>query len=312
MDHTPSRVEVLDPVDRWLHLAAIVGFLGVLASGPLLQSPRLAAQLGVGKPALVAAHGACGGVLAALWSFHLVRVCLAWLEGRNPTGLLPRPSDAGDLMRTLARGAAAAALGRFSYRERLPYLFFLLALPALALGGWAVSHPAGTVGLLGGSGLLLAADLHRALGLLCVPALVWHLYFAQVQPGVLYWNPAWLTGRAPWAQVQAVRPAWAASLVREFQPAEDGEAEGLSVEALLAAGNAAGRRGAFEEAAGCFRQAVELYPGYGQGWFNLGVVLARSGDGAGARRALEEFLRQDPFGPMATKAQQLLAKLEES
>ena len=97
VDHSPSRVEVLDPVDRWLHLAAILGFAGVLASGPLLQSPRLAAQLGLAKSLLVLVHGACGAALAALWSFHVVRICLAWLEGRNPTGLLPRPSDLREL-----------------------------------------------------------------------------------------------------------------------------------------------------------------------------------------------------------------------
>jgi tetratricopeptide (TPR) repeat protein len=269
----------------------------------------LATQLGLAKSALVPVHGACGAALAALWSFHLVRVCLAWLEGRNPTGLLPRPSDLGDLVRVLTRGTAAAGLGRFSYRERWPYLFFLLGIPALVVGGWAVSHPATVVGVLGGGGLLRNADLHAALGLACVGALVWHLYFTQLQPGVLYWNPAWLTGRAPWRQVQATRPAWAASLVQEFRPAEAEAEDDLSVEALLATGNAAGRRGEFGEAAAAFRQAVALYPGYGQAWFNLGVVLARSGDGAGAREALEEFLRQDPFGAMAPKAKQLLAEI---
>jgi len=310
VDRSSPRAEILDPVDRWLHLAAILGFAGVLASGPLLQSPRLAAQLHLGRPLLVGLHGACGGLLFALWSFHLVRVCLAWLEGKNPTGLLPRPSDLGALFSTVVRGPAAAKLGRFSYRERLPYLFFLLAIPLLGVSGWTVSHPATAVGLLGGPGLLQVAGLHAALALLCIPALVWHLYFALVQPGMLYWNPAWLTGRLDWAKVQTVYPEWAAALVPDLSPATGEEEEDRSVESLLAAGNAAGRRGDFAEAAECYREAVERYPGYGQAWFNLGVVLARSGDSAGARQALEQFLRHDPFGPMAGKARQLLAELE--
>lgn len=310
MDRSLLRVEVLDPVDRWLHVAAILGFTGVLASGPLLQSPRLAANLHLGRPLLVGLHGACGSLLLALWSFHLVRVCLAWLEGKNPTGLLPRPSDLGALFTTVVRGPTGAGLGRFSYRERLPYLFFLLAIPLLSSSGWTVSHPAAAVGLLGGPGLLQAAGLHAALALLCLPALVWHLYFALFQPGMLYWNPAWLTGRLHWAKVQAVYPGWAASLRPDFSPTIGQEEEARSVESLLAAGNAAGRRGEFSEAAEWYRQAVERYPGYGQAWFNLGVVLARGDDPVGARQALEQFLRQDPFGPMAGKARQLLADLE--
>ena len=310
MEHAPSHVEVLDPVDRWLHLAAILGFAGAMLSAPLLELPRLALQLGIDKTSLVAVHGLCGALLLALWSFHLVRICLAWLEGRDPTGLLPRPADFGALAGTLLRGSSAAPRNRFTFRERFPYLFFLLAVPILSVSGWAVAHPATVVGMLGGRGLLTTAALHSAVGLLCVPPLVWHLYFAQLQPGVLFWNSAWLTGRSAWPKVLATRPEWAASLVRQYQPENALETEIPSVEALLAAGNTAGQQGEFKEAAASYRQALELYPGYAQAWFNLGVVLFRGGDHPGADQALRQFLQQDPFGPMASKAREILARLE--
>ena len=45
MEHAPQHVEVLDPVDRLLHAAALLGGGAALATGPLLEVPALAAAL---------------------------------------------------------------------------------------------------------------------------------------------------------------------------------------------------------------------------------------------------------------------------
>ncbi len=312
MSRAPERVELLDPVDRWLHLAAVLGLLGALGSGPFLEAPgRLPAGSG-GAAGMAALHGWCAAAALAGWAFHLVRVCLAWLEGRNPWGLVPRVADLRALVQALSwslglgrRGPEAA---RFSYRERLPYAVFLAVVPTLALSGWAVAHPARAAAI-GPDGLVSAAALHGALGACCVPFLLWHVYFAHFQPAALFWNGAWLTGRAPWARVAAMRPDWAreleGGLLAEEQPLE----QAASVESLLEAGNRAAREGRYGEAAAAYEEALQLYPGYSQALFNLGLVRARGGDRSGAAAALRSFLEQDPFNPVAGRARDLLREL---
>jgi len=309
----PQRVEVLDPVDRWLHLAVAVGALGALATGPALESPPLAAAWGISPEMAGGLHGGCAGLTLLAWGLHLVRICLAWLEGRNPTGLLLRPRDVSAALSAVAWQAGVGGkrppVGRFSYRERVPYCAFLLALPLLGGTGWLVGHPQAAVGLLGGSGLLGAAQAHSAVGALLLPLVLWHLYFAHFQPGTLFWNGAWLTGRSPWFRVARVRPEWAAELRGDLDPMGKGEPEAPSVEALLEMGNVAAREGRHPEAEAAFLEALRLYPGYSQALFNLGIVRRRSGDGAGAIEALTRFLEQDPFSPVASKARELLREL---
>ncbi len=313
MSPVPARVEVLDPVDRWLHVGAVLGGVGALVTGPLLESPSLRGLLGVSGGATVGTHGLCAGVLLLAWALHLVRVCLAWLEGRSPLGLLLRPGDAGEAARCLAwklhLGATAPALGRFSYRERAPYTFFLVAVPLLGLSGWAVSHPIPASRVLGAGGLLLAAGLHSAVGLLALLPVLWHVYFAHLQPGALFWNPGWLTGQSTWARVEALRPGWARQLSDELSPDQGQAEEAPSVESLLEEGNRAAREGRYADAEGAFQEALRLYPGYSQALYNLGVVRSKGGDPVGAADALQRFLDADPFGPVAGRARELLDRL---
>jgi len=49
-----------------------------------------------------------------------------------------------------------------------------------------------------------------------------------------------------------------------------------------------------EAAVGHYRALLNQYPSFVEGWFNLGVVYARSGRDQQARRAWEEVLRQQP------------------
>ena len=59
MHRRPAHLEVFDPVDRWIHWAALVGGLGSLATGPLVETPGLARAVGVGASA-GAVHGVLG------------------------------------------------------------------------------------------------------------------------------------------------------------------------------------------------------------------------------------------------------------
>ncbi len=310
---TPSHVEVLDPVDRWLHLGAVVGGLGALFTGPLLRFPGTAEWFGVSVPAAGFAHGALASLALAAWGLHLVRVCLAWLDGRNPWDLVPRPSDLREAWEDLREGvgpdAPEAGRGRYSYRERTPYGAFQLALPLLCTTGWVVSHPGAAAGWLGAGGLVSASEFHAALGLLTIPFLLWHVYFAHLQPAALYWNGAWITGKVPWGRLEAMWPGWAREITAEVLPEGVEEPESPSVQSLLEEGNRAAREGRYGEAASAYEEALRLYPGYSQALYNLGVARARQGERDSASEALERFLEQDPFSPVAGRARDLLDEL---
>ena len=304
----PERIEIFDPVDRWLHLAALVGVVGALVTGPLAEGPGLALGLGPWARAAASAHGGLAALAGFAGALHLVRVTLAWLDGGSPWGLVPRPGDLAELGRTLlGPPGSGPERDRFGYRERVAYAGFALGLPVLLASGWVVSHPAWAVGWLGPGGLVAAARVHAAAGLaLCLP-LGWHLYFAVLAPEKLWWNGAWLTGRVRWDTARRSWPAWARRVSGEAAPAQGDSPP--SVEALLERGNAAARAGDTAGAVRAYREALRLYPGYSQALFNLGVVCFRAGDRAGAREALGRFLEQDPFSPVAPRARDLLARL---
>lgn len=310
----PSHVEVFDPVDRWIHLGVALGGVGALLTGALVGFPGAAARLGLGTGGAGVAHGAFAALVLASWGLHLARVCMAWLDGRNPLGLVPRLSDLREAWQVLRGGAGAspAARGRYSYRERIPYGVLHAALPVVCATGWAMSHPGLSAGPLGADGLVAASAIHAAVGLLTLPFVLWHVYFAHLQPAALWWNGAWITGKVPWSRLEEMWPGWAAEIAAELSPGgDDGPAEAPSVQALLEEGNRAAREGLYAEAEAAYDTALRLYPGYSQALYNLGVARARAGKSDGAVEALERFLEQDPFSPVAPRARELLAQLRE-
>jgi len=317
MSQTPSHIEVLDPIDRWLHLGAIAGLLGSLATGPILEWPASWPPWMASAAWITLVHGLSATLIVLALAFHLVRVCLAWLEGENPSSLLAllaRPADVREFLSSLSgqlsRQQTVRLWGRFSFRERFPYTFFILAFPLLAATGWAVGHPSRAAGIIGADGVLLLARAHSIMGGLSVPILLWHVYFTSSRPEALYWNSAWLTGRVRWERVESMWPGWAREIREELAPSTAPEEETPSVEELLERGNAAAHRGDYTMAQEAFAEALRLYPGYSQAWFNLAVVRYRAGDAAGATEAIESFLSRDPFGPMSQKARELLARIQ--
>ncbi|TNF45875.1 tetratricopeptide repeat protein [bacterium] len=70
------------------------------------------------------------------------------------------------------------------------------------------------------------------------------------------------------------------------------------------------RNGQSDEAVLRFREAMRVGPTHLQSRFNLGIVLFYDfNDAAGAREALEDFLRISPSGGQADQVRQLLATL---
>lgn len=311
---TPQKVEVLDQIDLMLHFFAMAAVVMALATGPFLQFPGLSS---VDPSSFGFAHGAAGITALLVWVFHFSRVTIEWLEGRNPWGLLPGTSDAKAMFRGVAGGFGAGAppeRGRFNYRERFSYAAFVLAAPVMVFTGYVVGHPSRFSGLLGPSGVMGSATLHSALGLLILLPLIWHLYFALLQPGNLWFNGSFITGKIPFERALRVRPDWARGIIEEItaglEPPKETEEEEVTVESLLEKGNEAAREGQYKVACYHFLKALELYPGYSQALYNLGVVLYKSGDFKRSAIVLEKFLTQDPFGPASGKARELIGEMK--
>lgn len=154
MAHAPAHIEIFDPINRWIHGAAMAGIAGALLTGALLQSPPAAGGFDAGAVTLV--HGSLAAVALTAWALHLARVLLQWLESGSRWGLLLRPGDFLEMARGAAWGFGFGRTpprrGRFNYRERFPYTLFVLALPFMAVSGLAVGQPARFHGLLGNGG----------------------------------------------------------------------------------------------------------------------------------------------------------------
>lgn len=312
----PSVIEVFDPIGRLIHAVGLIGFMGALATGPFLEFPALAKSLGLKIMPAPGVHPVFALLAALAWATHMVRVCIHWLGGGTTTGLLFRAGDAVDLGKALLWGVFARKtpprLGRYSYRERLPYTFFIFALPVLVLSGFSIAHPKSSMGLLGASGLLSAADLHTNTALFLMPLLVWHVYFAHFHPEVLFWNNTWITGKTKFDKIERLRPAWAEEFLSDDEPEESAKSKAPNVEDILAVGNAAAREGRYAKAEVSYLDALAHYPGYSQALFNLGVVRQRAGKIEEAKDAFKQFLDQDPFNPLAVKARESLKELEGS
>jgi cytochrome b subunit of formate dehydrogenase len=315
----PESMEVLSPVDRSLHGLAALGLVGALCSGPLLRMPGFFPSFAGSKSAAVSsAHALFAGLALLALALHLARVCMLWLEGKSPWGLVPRPSDVSALLRGVLWNLGLSGrpcYGRYSYRERLGYAALIgMSLP-MAASGLVIAKPAWFLQTLGGGALVAVGSIHAALGFCCLLALLWHIFFAQFQPGALWVNPAAFNGKLSWDRLAQTRPDWADELLGRPQagPEEEGEAkQAATVEALLEEGNLAAREGRFAEAVRLYEEALVLYPGYSQALYNLGVARLKTGDAAGCRDALNRYLAQDSFGPVATRARELLKQAEKA
>ncbi len=312
-----KHIEVLGTVDRWIHWSALAGGLGAIVTGPLLQSPGITQGIGIEKGLLSLVHGLSAFIAVTAWIMHLGRVSLAWLEGKNPWGLLPRPRDLSDFIKGLLWSIGIAKSAplrlRFSYRERFSYIVIALLTPVISLTGLSIAQPERFYSFVGADGIMALASLHSILGYLLTLALFWHIYFAMLQPGVLWFNSSFITGRLTWDKLCVIRPEWSRVILGEVVDGlivEDTEEESVSVEELLHEGNEAARAKNYPEAVRLYKEALELYPGYPQALYNLGVALLRTKDLSGSREALTAFLAQDSFGPTAKRARELVAGIE--
>lgn len=303
MTGNTAPVTVFDSKNLLFHGLGATSLIGAVATG-------LIARGDVSRTVNLL-HALFAFSAVAVWTLHLARAALNYLKGA-PLTLLAGPGDAAALLKTLTLrpGAGNPPPGEpHSYREKIPYTAQMALLPLLVLTGLAAAHPSAFFGILGATGLVSAASSHLILADASLLFLAFHLYFAMLRPEALWLNASFITGKKTMERHLAMKPWLAEEPESETGPGTE-EERVPTVEELLNEGNLAAREGKFKEAAGLFTRALELYPGYPQALFNLGACLRKTGENRRAREILEEYLKQDAFGPASARAREILAEMD--
>lgn len=313
---------------RLQHLALLLAVSAGLLSGAAVTR---GAAPGLGFDRLYHYHMYAGLLAAFIIGYHGVYLFVrGYVEGRNwPT--FPMAWTAGDWKGFVASagygfggGERPAPSGHFRYSQKAFYwltagFVFLLTVTGVLMGWWdsiTFVRPLSFISLL--------ASLHRGIALLFLAALLWHLYGALTWKGRLYFQWSWLNGRVHEDYAKEELPGFYAlylkdeearkrAMDRQSEDEAEEEARRLereTVEEDLEEGNRLAREEKFVDALFHYRRALEKYPGYSQARFNMAVVLTRMGEKAMAREQFEAFVRDDPFHPLARKAQEHMSALE--
>jgi tetratricopeptide (TPR) repeat protein len=305
-------------------LAAVSG--GALPWSAGLLGGRLRPLFG-GPDTVLWWHSLLGTAAAVSLGAHLAYLMVrAYVESLSWSAFPYRLSagDLGDLPRQL--GGLLLGRGHRGRRNspvrKLFYWSFLLGGTLLVGSGLLVRHWARLDSAWVTAHLDLLAGLHGGLGFALAALLLLHAH-ASVdggrQPGMVL---AALTGRVPAAvlaglypedlptEAEGARVALPAELDQELRREAVLDRERESIQQVLEEGNDLARQGRLAEAADRFRWALELYPGYSQAQYNLGLVLEREGRDGEALEAYRRFMEIDPFHPLSDRVREAIARLE--
>jgi tetratricopeptide (TPR) repeat protein len=314
---------------RLQHGALILAALGALGTGYVIAGSPVPAGMDLNLWYRV--HQWSGMAALTLIGYHATYLFVrGYIEGRN-WSTFPLGWKKGDW--TDLRRQAGYLLGGederpeadlFRPSQKALYWGTGLLLTGLSLTGIGVGlwEHFGSYSLLPTMGLL--AHLHRGLALLLLAVALWHLY------GVLTWDGrfvpqwTWITG----FMSEELAAAKVAGHYRAFQiqeqerlastgkktakEAEEDERslEKETVEEELKAGNLLAKEKKYVDALFHYRRALERYPGYSQARYNMAVVLRKMGERAMAVENFRQFVKDDPFHPLARRAQESAAEIE--
>lgn len=283
---------------------------------------------GLGFDRLYHYHTYAGFAAAFVLLYHVVYIFVrGYVEGRNwPTFPLAwtRADWKGTpaaLRHAFGGTVAPPGEGSFRYSQKVLYWVTALLIALLGITGILVAfwESLSTFAL-----LPLLSSLHRGCGLLLVAVFLWHLY------GVLTWKGrfsvqwSWIGGGVAedyarealpgfyraWQREEEARQAVMGKKSEDAVEDEERRQERNAVEQDLETGNALAREEKYVDALFHYRRALEKYPGYSQARFNMAVVLTRMGEKVMAKEQFGMFVREDPFHPLARKAQDHIADIE--
>ena len=194
---------------RVQHLALLTSFFVLALTGFALKFPDswLAAFLAMSEGVRGIVHRVAAVVLIGSGVYHLFYLALK-PEGRKMVrNMLPRPSDATDVIRNLGyylgRVHKKPEFARYSYIEKAEYWALVWGTIVMALTGIMLWAKVFVADLLPRWWLDVATAVHFYEAILATLAIVvWHFYFVFIDPDAAPMNWAWLDGQMTYEHYQ--------------------------------------------------------------------------------------------------------------
>jgi cytochrome b subunit of formate dehydrogenase len=218
---TPTRCyQRFDAFDRALHVALMISFLGLAASGlPLFFSQTgwasvLARLLGgVWSARLI--HRLAATVLIAVFVVHLLRLAVRLVARREwgilwgPTSMVPQPRDFADLYRHVKWFAGLGPRPRFeryTYWEKFDYWAVFWGMGIIGVSGLMLWFPAAFARIVPGWTFNIAMLIHGEEALLAVVFIFTvHFFNTHIRPEKFPMDTVIFTGRITEHELAAER-----------------------------------------------------------------------------------------------------------
>jgi cytochrome b subunit of formate dehydrogenase len=236
----PVYVARFDRATRWLHVAIMVTFLGLSATGmPLLFSEapwaRLLAGLFGGFRGAGLVHRIFGAALLGAVAWHLMNVCYrVFVRGEKglfwgPTSMVPQPRDVADLyghFKWFLGLGTRPKFEHFAYWEKFDYWAVLWGTALMGAAGLVLWFPVAASRVLPGWMFNVALLVHGAEAALAIGFIfVVHFFNGHLRPGKFPMDLVIFTGSVGADELRRDRAG-------EFERLQDaGAIEALSVPA---------------------------------------------------------------------------------
>lgn len=211
-DLTPMRAEE-DPMltvgERWQHAVLALSFILLAYSGFALKYPGQFwgapfEWLG-GEEFRRLAHRAAAAAFTLLSAYHAGYLFLSERGRGRLWALLPAKRDLTDPFKVLAYNSGASkarpAMPRFSYIEKAEYWALVWGSGVMLVTGAVLAFDTASLRSLPLWAIEASRVIHFMEAVLaCGAILLWHGYWAVLDPEVYPMNWAWLTGRVRWGK----------------------------------------------------------------------------------------------------------------
>jgi cytochrome b subunit of formate dehydrogenase len=215
--------------DVWLHVAVVISFLTLAATGLPLKfhnngwAHSLTGPLG-GIGAMRQLHRLAAIVTFGYAFFHVGSLLYGRFVRREGgrlwgwTSLVPQPGDVVDLFRNLRYFlylGPRPKIDRWAYWEKFDYFAVFWGIPIIGGSGLVLWFPEAFSRFLPGWALNAAALIHSDEALLAVGFIfVFHFFHAHLRPESFPFDPVIFTGRMPLDRFREERPLEYERLVR--------------------------------------------------------------------------------------------------
>ncbi|MBI4238350.1 MAG: hypothetical protein HY696_08040 [Deltaproteobacteria bacterium] len=238
LPHFPSSAQYVQRfsfAQRMTHLAVVVSFLGLAATGALLMyhdapwAPLLSALFG-GAEVSRYFHRLFAVVTAGYATFHIGYLVRSYAgtdvraEVRSGHTIIPRLKDARDLfenLRWFLYLGPRPQIGRWAYWEKFDYFAIFWGVPVIGISGLMLWFPEFFTRFLPGVALNIAMVVHGEEALLAIGFIfIFHFFHVHLRPENFPFDPVIFTGRIPLERFQHERPEEYADLVRSGRLAD--------------------------------------------------------------------------------------------